>query len=251
MYTTCRSVTAVFGLAIAIATVAGAAEPSESAVVPPLNTDADYCATMQQFIAGTRITPETIQYSGDDYDIGFKKSKPTAQPLVIHQYVGYQTPSGKTQAMPVTVSCKLKTAERIRTAHAGLTEDAVAADKDRTCQQWTEAMLDAVYEAVDGAAGAGASSGTTSSDTLLSRERVRLEKENNVYIGPLWVNPFPFQAAYQEGGNLHLRSKALHAEYMGWMPLPDSFMGTHYCHTIAPEYLQALLKSELEAPGLE
>ncbi len=251
MYTTCRSVTAIVGLTIAIANAAGAAEPSEAVVAPPLHTGPDYCATMQQFIAGTRINPETIQYSGDDYDVGFKKSKPTAQPLVIHQYVGYQMPSGKTQAMPVTVSCKLKTAERIRTAHAGLTEDAAAADEDRTCQQWTEAMLDAVYGAADGAAEAGTTSEATSSNTLLPRERVRLEKENNVYIGPLWVNPFPFQAAYQAGGDLHLRSKALHAEYTRWMPLPDSFMGTHYCHTIAPEYLQALLKSELEAPGLE
>ncbi|WGL16841.1 hypothetical protein PVT68_00735 [Microbulbifer bruguierae] len=203
---------------------------------------------MQQFIAGTTLSAQTRLYAVGDYDVGFKKSKPTAKPLVTHQFVGYKLADTE-QPFPVTVSCKLKTAERIRTAYAegdGRGEDPpLAAEEDRTCQQWTAALLDAVYEdlqrATDG-------EGEEVAETALTRESIRLEDEDNVYIGPLWVRAFPYQPAYQESSVLVLRSKALHAEYSRWIPMPDSFMGTHYCHSIAPEYLRALVLGEVRAP---
>lgn len=231
----------IIGLTLAASANAGSSD-GETGFSPPVKTGPDYCGVMQQFIAGTSLNADTRQYQPDDYGEGFKKSKPTAKPLVTHQYVGFQMPDGATQDFPVTVSCKLKTAERIRNAHMA-SDAAVAASEDRSCQQWTGALLDAIYASTEEPKGQGGE--------LLPRERIKLDAENNAYIGPLWVNPFPYQVAYRSGEYLHLRSKALHAEYSRWMPLPDSFMGTHYCHGIAPEYLQALIKQELVAPTLE
>ncbi|WP_160153410.1 hypothetical protein [Microbulbifer sp. ALW1] len=240
-----------FGITLST-TSAAAASGGEVSVSPPVKTGADYCGVMQQFIAGTPLVADIRHYNPDDYDEGFKKSKPTVQPLVTHQYVGFQTPGGATQEIPVTVSCKLKTAERIRHAHT-TSELEVAASEDRTCQQWTEALLDVTYASLERAMEEGPAEGDSMVEKggLLPREQIKLDDEKNAYIGPLWVNPFPYQVAYQNGEYLHLRSKALHAEYSRWMPLPDSFMGTHYCHAIAPEYLQALIRRDLVAPELE
>lgn len=236
----------------AFALVVGATEAmaeSTTASAPPLQTGPDYCSVMQQFIAGTTLPAETRLYAADDYDEGFKKSKPTAKPLVTHQYVGFLLAEGQQVQFPVSVSCKLKTAERIRTAYADIDkempETAVAAAEDRTCQQWTATLLDGVYQSLQ-----AQSEESGEGQEVIPRESIQLDEEDTVYMGPFWVRPFPYQPAYSKDGVLHLRSKALHAEYSRWLPLPDSFMGTHYCHSITPEYLKALVVGEVTAPAL-
>ena len=206
----------------------------------PLATDDAFCARVQQFIAGTDLPVDNVLYQEDSYWTTFKKSKPEAQPLTTHQYVGYALSNGERVDYPVTVACKMKTAERIRTAHAD-TGGVTIADEDSECQKWQALMLDDVYRAIEDQGGTA----------LLNRDRVALAEENNVYVGPLWLRPEQYQVAYREGDTLKLRSKALHVEYRRFMPVPDSFMGTHYCTMIAPEYLAKLLQGEAEAPPLQ
>ncbi|AOS98326.1 hypothetical protein AUP74_02955 [Microbulbifer aggregans] len=208
-------------------------------VAYPLSSDDAFCARVQQFIAGTDLAVDNVLYERGSYWTSFKESKPTAKPLTSHQYVGYQFSDGQRVEFPVTVACKMKTAERIRTAHGSAGELTVA-DQDRQCQQWLDVMLTDIYRALE-------EQGDTD---LLPRERVSLDDENNVYIGPFWLRPELYQVAYREGDTLNLRSKALHVEYRRLMPVPNSFMGTHYCTMIAPEYLAQLLRGEVEAPPL-
>lgn len=206
----------------------------------PLATDEAFCARMQQFIAGTDMPVENVLYEEDSYWTSFKKSKPLAQPLTTHQYVRYQFADGERAEYPVTVACKMKTAERIRTANTGVSGFTIA-DEDRQCQKWQALMLDDVYAALEAQGGTG----------LLSRDRVALAEEDSVFIGPFWLRPELYQVAYSEGDTLKLRTKVLHVEYRRFMPVPDSFMGTHYCTMITPEYLAKLLQGEAQAPLLQ
>jgi hypothetical protein len=210
------------------------------AAANPLETDDAFCARMQQFIAGTDMPVENVLYEEDSYWTTFKKSKPLAQPLTTHQYVRYQFADGERADFPVTVACKMKTAERIRTANAGMSNLTIGAE-DRECQKWQAQMLDAVYGALE----------AQGKSDLLSRDRVVLAEEDSVYIGPFWLRPELYQVAYSEGDVLNLRTKVLHVEYRRFMPVPDSFMGTHYCTMITPEYLSKLLQGEVKAPPLQ
>ena len=205
----------------------------------PLTSDEDYCASMQQFIAGTDLPVRNQMYAEGTYDTTFKESKPTAAPLVSHQYISYQQAGGESAAYPMAISCKMKTAERIRTAHGG-SEGVTVGSEDRSCHQWVEKTISEIHAKLESEGGEG----------LLPRDKIVLEPDNNVYIGPLWLRPHPYQVAYSEGGKLYLRSKVLHMEYYRFLPVPDSFMGTHYCHLVAPEYLARLVSGQEQAPPL-
>lgn len=206
----------------------------------PLATDDAFCARVQQFIAGTDMPVDNVVYQEDSYWTTFKKSKPQAQPLTTHQYAGYSLANGERADYPVTVACKMKTAERIRTANTGM-RNVTIADEDSECQKWQALMLDDVYSALKEQGG----------EALLDRDNIELADENNVLVGPLWLRPEVYQVAYRDGDTLKLRSKALHVEYRRFMPVPRSFMGTHYCTMIAPEYLAKLIQGEAEAPPLQ
>ena len=210
-----------------------------AAQASPLKVDDAFCGRMQQFIAGTDMPVENVLYEEGTYWGTFKKSKPTAQPLTSHQYVAYQFADGQRADYPVMVACKMKTAERIRTAHGEGSKFTIA-DEDRNCQQWLDTMLSDVYQALE----------EQGSENLMPRERISLS-EDAVYIGPFWLRPELYQVAYSEGDVMKLRTKALHVEYRRFMPVPDSFMGTHYCTMITPEYLAKLLQGEAQAPQLQ
>ncbi|GMG86282.1 hypothetical protein MNKW57_06030 [Biformimicrobium ophioploci] len=202
----------------------------------PLQSDASFCAEVQRFIVGTDLDVKTTLFAPDTYESTFKESKAGARPLDSQQYVGYQHADGTASDYPVTVSCKMKTAERVRTAYADQPGVKVA-DDDRTCREWTELMVQGMYEKLEG----------QYAGQLRARDSIVVVEEDSTYIGPLWLRPFPYQAAVADGERLLLGSKSLHVEYRRFMPVPRSFMGTHYCHLIAPEYLQRLLLGQATA----
>ncbi|AQQ67937.1 hypothetical protein Mag101_09985 [Microbulbifer agarilyticus] len=206
----------------------------------PLVTDDAFCARVQQFIAGTDLAVENVLYGEGSYWTTFKKSKPLAQPLTTHQYAGYQLANGESADFPVSIACKMKTAERILTAQPA-SENFTIAEEDRACHDWQAQMLDDVYQVL-------AERGEA---IAVPRERIAADDEESVSIGPFWLRPEIYQVAYSEGDNLKLRIKGLHVEYRRFMPVPDSFMGTHYCTMIAPEYLVKLVQGEVEAPALQ
>ena len=72
-----------------------------------------------------------------------------------------------------------------------------------------------------------------------------VDDEDLTFIGPMWLRPWPFEPLYRgEDGQLHLRTRALYVPFNWWIPMPDRFKGTYYCHLIAPWYLEALLRGD-------
>ena len=83
-------------------------------------------------------------------------------------------------------------------------------------------------------------------DLAIAAEQLRVDPEETTFIGPMWLRPWPFQPLRRdEAGLLHLQSRALYVPFTWWIPMPDRFKGTYYCHLIAPDYLEAVLRGEV------
>ena len=71
---------------------------------------------------------------------------------------------------------------------------------------------------------------------------VVFEEDESAYMGPDWLDPWPYPVAtVEDDGKLHIRAKAMHIPYAWYIPMPDRFKGVHYCHLVPPAYLQQLL----------
>lgn len=197
----------------------------------------NFCQVAQQLMVDTDMVSANVVYA-NDLD-GFIESKASEWPLQTHQYPDTLLPDGSRADFPVTLSCKLKTAERINNALAenGQADSALQARAERSCRHIHEAMWAQLLERL-----------------ALAGEAPVIEaafdRDDNTVIGPLWLRPWPYQVAYKEGARTHFRSKSLYVEHAWWIPMPDSFMGTHYCHLASPEYMHRLATGEVAAPAL-
>ncbi|MEX0827886.1 MAG: hypothetical protein WD005_02935 [Haliea sp.] len=204
----------------------------------PVITHDQFCQRAQQLMTGTRLLSENVVYT--DW-AAFRKSKANELPLTTHQFVNRKMADGETLDIPVTVSCKLKTAERINHGliRSGNPDTTLAANQERTCK------------AINQATWRQLSANLPAQQVQLAQRQLVFDEDEVTWIGPFWLRPFPYQVAYlDEDGKTHIRSKALYTEYSVFIPMPDSFKGTHYCHLIAPEYLSALATGKLQAPPL-
>ncbi len=83
----------------------------------------------------------------------------------------------------------------------------------------------------------------------MARESWDVHEEDMKFIGPSWLDPWPFApVAAGEGGRPQLHTRALYAPYSWWMPMPERFLGNYYCHLAAPSYIESLVRGELAAP---
>ena len=189
--------------------------------------EAEFCAWAQQVIAQTEEVP-TVEVNASRE--AFIESKAFDQPFTVQQY--WSSPVGE-DGMPSVVSCKMRTAERINNAH---TEGAApVAGGDLSCHLLHEKMLDAAY------------TDTPADAQKIARERWVVEEEELTFMGPRWIDPWPFQALSRgEDGSLHLHTRALYVPMAWWIPMPERFLGNYYCHLIAPDYLRALVRGDLE-----
>ncbi len=199
------------------------------AAAPPAS--AQFCAWAQQVIAGTGLTAEVTVH--ETYE-AFVESKAFDKPFTVQQLFSNSVESD--EGMPRVVSCKMRTAERINEAHA---EGAVAvAQGDTSCQEVHRQMLDHAY------------SGIPEEKQQLARTQWAVDEEDMTYMGPRWLEPWPFQPLSRgEDGKLHLQTRALYVPMAWWIPMPEHFLGNYYCHLIAPNYLRALIRGELQ-PGV-
>ena len=192
-----------------------------------------FCAGAQQLLAQTSLSARVVEHA--DYD-GFVQSKATASPLVVQQYFSRPLPGDP--AMATVVSCKMKTAERISAAQPASGDAAPAAGSDQSCDAIHKDMLDAALASIDPA------------QLAVRREKILVDEEALTFMGPMWLKPWPFApVSRDESGRLHIRSKALYVPFAWWIPLPDRFKGTYYCHLIAPAFLEAVLRGEVH-PGV-
>ena len=192
-------------------------------VVSPSLLANEFCLQGQHLIADTALNPEVVVH--DNYE-SFVDSKASLEPFQIHQFLS--NPQGEAQ-MPTVISCKLKSAESLNQFFDPEEEQPVAGE-DHGCQRITQTHLDYALAKWGGDA-----------------SQFTVVEEVQTYMGPSWLEDWPFQAARRnDKGQWELHSRALRVVDAWYVPLPDSIKGVHYCHMVAPEYLEALVRASKE-----
>ncbi len=194
--------------------------------------DSVFCAWAQQVAAGTALTANVVTQTVFD---DFVKSKASYSPLTVQQY--WSNPVAGPDGMARVVSCKMSTAERINHAHQADSPDgAPAAAGDESCDKVHREVLTALLNTIP------------REDLAVAPDVLRVDREERTYIGPMWLRPWPFQPLSRDAdGLLHIHSRALYVPFAWWIPMPDRFKGAHYCHLIAPDFLEAVLRGEIPA----
>ena len=193
------------------------------------STGADFCVAAQAAIVSAR--PVARNEVHEDF-VAFTKSKPVADPLLTTQYVWRE--SGGSQAGPMMVSCKMKTADHLIEVYGP-----DAAGTDIGCSGVNEIILRQVLASL----------------TPAERRRLRFEGGRKVSFaadivttqGPVWLEPYAL-ATLGADGSLQLQAKAMRNDWLDprYAQAPPQFRGTRYCHLVAPEYLRRLLLGEVE-----
>ncbi|MEH6568278.1 MAG: hypothetical protein V7709_04325 [Halioglobus sp.] len=196
--------------------------------------DSVFCADAQALIAQTDLTAKNTVH--DEYD-AFVESKSVAFPLETQQF--YSNPLGSDAKISKVVSCKMRTAGSIEDAYSDAQESAVVGE-DTSCEFLIATMLSDISSEIPPAKRA------------LNLTSVEVDEEELTFMGPMWLDPWPFEPVYQdESGTVHLKSRALYVPWSIFIPAPAAFKGVYYCHLPAPAYLRALLKGEAAPPNGE
>ena len=190
-----------------------------------------FCAEAQQVLASTSLQATVVHHS--DYE-EFVASKALATPLTVQQFLSNPIAAGQEPAR--TLSCKMKTAERINAAAQSADSDTPVAGGDSSCHAVQRHWLQQLRAAIPPGQG------------KLSVEDWVVDEEELTFMGPLWLKPWPFQPLYRDpDGRLHVRTKALYVPFSWWIPMPDRFKGTYYCHFASPLYLEGLVRGTIAA----
>jgi hypothetical protein len=194
--------------------------------------DSVFCAWAQQVAAGTALTANVVTHTVFE---DFVKSKASYSPLTVQQY--WSNPVAGPDGLAQVVSCKMSTAERINHAHQADAPDAApVATGDESCDKVHREVLAILLNTIPPEA------------LAVPVDSLRVDKEERTYIGPMWLRPWPFQPLSRDAdGLLHIHSRALYVPFAWWIPMPDRFKGAHYCHLIAPDFLEAVLRGEIPA----
>ena len=191
-----------------------------------------FCAWAQMVAAGTSLAASVVTHTVFE---DFVKSKASYSPLTVQQY--WSNPVDGPGGLARVVSCKMSTAERLNHAHPSAAADAnPVATGDESCDKVTREVLTVLLNTMPREA------------WVVPAENLRVDKEERTYIGPMWLRPWPFQPlSRDEAGLLHIHSRALYVPFAWWIPMPDRFKGAHYCHLIAPDFLEAVVRGDIPA----
>jgi len=188
---------------------------------------ADYCVAAQRLVTRTLVPVQVVIH--EDFD-AFVKSKAVIEGPTIQQY-NWTEPGGKF----VGISCKLKNAD-----HLNLQFGEGTAGPDGLCQDMNQEVFRLLARKV----------------TKPSFTRVTFDPQETVtnaqqpgMTGPDWLAPFT--VTYIQDDTLHIATKGFIVNFNDpqYAKAPERFRGVHYCHFIAPEYLQALMDGSA-APGV-
>ncbi|GAB3096478.1 hypothetical protein G8770_17005 [Aestuariicella hydrocarbonica] len=155
----------------------------------------------------------------------FIKSKPSADPLVIHQYTATDE-----QGHDQSLSCKFKSPDVM----SQLTQRSVA---PASCLSMNREIVSRAKQRLAG-------------EGKKPTRELQFVDDEEVSLGPFYLRPWPYQVAYEQSGNTYVRAKSLMVSADSWMPVPDSFKGTFYCHLLSPGYAYDLLLGVTSAPPL-
>ncbi len=187
-------------------------------------TTARFCSDAQRLITASRVPAANTVYTDRD---AFVSSKASARPLETRQYGTYDDAA---QTRLKMVSCKMKTADHIRTEYG-----ADQAGADESCASLNQRSLDAVMATLSRAERRRLKFGGDAG-------RIVVEPDEVVDNGGDWLKPFAL-AWMDAAGALHLRAKGMNK---GWLDpryasADPRFRGVRYCHLAAPEYLRRLV----------
>lgn len=196
-------------------------------VAPALPPLAQFCSAAQAKMAHTALPVENLVIGQLDE---FAPSKATIRPLQTRQYNDYADVGTRSDLRQI--SCKMKTADHIRTEYG-----ASAAGEEGLCADVNRSTLAGVLLAF-------------SAD---ERRRLRyaggtaivFDAEQVTTNGREWLAPYPL-AWQAPDGTLHIMAKAQRNDWQDprWVGAPPQFRGTRYCHFIAPDYLRRILLGE-------
>lgn len=214
-------------LATTLTACAAATAPGESHTPASVKLDA-FCLEAQRVVVRTTATPALVVH--DDFD-AFVRSKAIIDPLTIQQFLWRE--DGLSGA-PVMISCKLKSADHLNEAFGAGT----SAGNGR-CQD----MNRLTYSRVQASLGTAATP-----PVVFDPEEFVKNEENPGMTGPDWLRPYEMTWR-DSGGVLHVRSKGFRVDWLdpSLAEMPARFRGVQYCHFIAPDYLERLLRGEAES----
>lgn len=191
--------------------------------------DSVFCAWAQQQIAGTGLVADVITHTVYE---DFVSSHPGDSPLTVQQY--WSNPVPGPSGMSRVVSCKMLTAERINQAlgESG-TGGAPPAAGDQSCELINSQIL------------ANLLSRIPRDQLAVPLDLLRVDKEQMAYVAPMWLESWPFEPLSRDDeGVLHIHSRALFVPYSAQISGSDRLNGGYYCHLIAPDYLEAVLRGK-------
>ena len=207
-----------------MALLTACASPRGAVALPPLD---QFCGEAQKVMAGTQMQAENVVIAEFD---AFAPSKATIRPLSTRQYNGYSdAPNGGLRQ----ISCKMKTADHLRTEYG-----ADAAGREGLCADVNRRTYASVMQTFSASQRRALRFG--------SGRAVVFDAEQVTTNGREWVAPYPL--AWQGAdGKLHVLAKAQRNDWLDqrWVDAPPQFRGTRYCHFIAPDYLRRILLGEV------
>ena len=156
----------------------------------------------------------------------FKKSKPSIDPLVIHQFhSGAVGDSGQFS----TVSCKFKSADFLnRQLSLSLLK--------KSCGDLNKISVERARQSLVAAG-------------VATLAQVSIDSDQEVSRGSQYIDPWPFKPIRERAGKLHLQAKQLYVSSKSWAPLPTRFKGVHYCHLVADDYIKGILAGDISLPA--
>jgi hypothetical protein len=198
--------------------------------LPALN---EYCAVAQKEVASSRVPARNVLMT--DYQ-AFSRASPQVKPLETMQYVAY---SDSQHARARMISCKLHSAERIRSEYG-----ANAAGEPASCARLNRRTLDAVM--------ASLTEKQKKKMPFKGSVPVMLEPDLQATSESDWLQEFTMVQT-DAGGTLRIRAKSLSTQ----APAPRGNgkaagkVTRQYCHLIAPDYLKRILVGEVKLPGAQ
>jgi hypothetical protein len=196
-----------------------------------------FCAEVQQLLVPTDL--DIINRIEPDFQ-SFKRSKPEANPLTLHQFLSPTRADGLRQ-----LSCKTKSADHLRAVYgtAAAAAPPSPSQPTRSCRDVHRAMVKAIWQEMSTA---------ERKATRYPPHRVMLDADLAYLTGSSWVQS-PTQAYVGAEQRLHLRAVRLFAgwEDWRWQVLPENLRGNHYCHLIAPESLRNLMRQGMAGTALD
>jgi len=198
-----------------------------------------YCLDAQRVITHTAIEMDLIVHSEFD---AFVKSKaiidgPDGRPEI--QQYNWRNGSGDITG----ISCKLK-----NTDHLNLQFGPGSAGPEQPCQEMNRQVFALINQQL------GTEARSVYKAVIFDPNESPGDPEQPGMTGPEWLQPFTLARAQRVNGNkeLIIATKGFVIEFGDprYAQAPERFRGIHYCHFIAPLYLQQLLDGNASPPAV-